>query len=54
MIFKVGENLGHIGIGEYVVGVIHDKDIWYYIADVDSTGKKLKEFEKVFFVFRRH
>ena len=24
--------MSHIGINEYVIGVIHDKDIWYYVG----------------------
>lgn len=35
-----------LGIGEFVIGVIHDKDIWYYIGEVNSSGKALKPSEK--------
>ena len=34
--------MSYIGILEYVIGVIHDKDIWYYVGETDSEGKKLK------------
>ena len=29
--------MGHIGICEYVIGVIHDKEIWYYVGAVSYT-----------------
>lgn len=32
--------MSYIGILEYVIGVIHDKDI--YVGKIDSEGKKLK------------
>lgn len=38
--------MSHIGICEYVIGVIHDKDIWYYVGECDVNGKKLKPYEK--------
>lgn len=28
--------MSYIGILEYVIGVIHDKDIWYYVGDKDA------------------
>lgn len=31
--------MGNIGTCEYVIGVIHDKDIWYYVGETDSDGK---------------
>lgn len=38
--------MGNIGTCEYVIGVIHDKDIWYYVGETDSDGKKLAPSEK--------
>lgn len=38
--------MSNITTGESVIGVIHDKDIWYYVGEVDSNGKKLKPNEK--------
>ena len=38
--------MSNIGICEYVIGVIHDKDIWYYVGECDVNGKKLKPREK--------
>ncbi len=38
--------MGNIGICEYVICVIHDKDIWYYIGEYNRDGKKLKPCEK--------
>ena len=38
--------MSNIGICEYVIGVIHDKDIWYYVGEYDRNGKKLKPCEK--------
>ena len=35
-----------IGICEYVIGVIHDQDIWYYVGEYNRDGKKLKPLEK--------
>ena len=34
--------MSNIGICEYVIGVIYDKDIWYYVGEYDCNGKKLK------------
>ena len=31
---------------EYAIGVIYDKDIWYYVGEYDRDGKKLKPCEK--------
>ena len=31
-----------IGICEYVIGVIHDKDIWYYVGEPDADKMKLE------------
>ena len=38
--------MSFIGICEYVIGVIHDQDIWYYVGETDSDGKKLKSKER--------
>ena len=38
--------MGNIGICEYVIGVIHDKDIWYYVGEYDADGKKLEPHQK--------
>lgn len=38
--------MSYIGILEYVIGVVHDHDIWYYVGETDSEGKKLKPKEK--------
>ena len=38
--------MNNIGTCEYVIGVIHDKDIWYYIGETDPDGKKLARGEK--------
>ena len=37
--------MSYIGILEYVIGIIHDKDIWYYVGNKDSDGKKLRANE---------
>ncbi len=34
--------MSNIGICEYVIGVIHDKDIWYYVGEYDADEKKLE------------
>ena len=31
---------------EYVIGIIHDKDIWYYVGEKDFEGKRLKSNER--------
>ena len=38
--------MSYIGILEYVIGIIHDKEIWYYVGETDSRGKKLKPKEQ--------
>ena len=38
--------MSYIGICEYVIGIIHDKDIWYYVGDKDFEGKRLKDNER--------
>ena len=38
--------MSYIGICEYVIGIIHDKDIWYYVGDKDFEGKRLKNNER--------
>ena len=38
--------MSNIGICEYVIGVIHDKDIWYYVGEYDADGKKLEPRQK--------
>ena len=32
--------MSYIGTLEYVIGVIHDKDIWYYVGDKDAIGRE--------------
>ena len=34
------------GICEYVIGIIHDKDIWYYVGEKNFEGKRLKNSER--------
>ena len=38
--------MSNIGICEYVIGVIHDKDIWYYVGEYNTDGKKLEPRQK--------
>lgn len=38
--------MSNIGICEYVIGVIHDKDVWYYVGEYDAGGKKLEPYQK--------
>ncbi len=38
--------MSNIGICEYVIGVINDKDIWYYVGEYDADGKKLEPHQK--------
>ncbi len=38
--------MSNIGICEYVIGVVHDKDIWYYVGEYDVDGKKLESRQK--------
>lgn len=38
--------MSNIGMREYVIGVIHDKDIWYYVGRYDANGMKLKPNEQ--------
>lgn len=38
--------MSNIGICEYVIGIIHDRDIWYYVGEQDFDGKKLKPMER--------
>ena len=38
--------MSNIGICEYVIGVIHDKDIWYYVGEYGTDGKKLEPRQK--------
>lgn len=39
--------MSNIGICEYVISVIHDKDIWYYVGEYDADGKKLKSHQNI-------
>ena len=34
--------MSYIGICEYVIGIIHDKDIWYYVGEKEANGKHLR------------
>ena len=38
--------MSNIGICEYVIGVIHDKDIWYYVGKYDANSVDLKPNER--------
>lgn len=38
--------MSNIGMCEYVIGVIHDKDIWYYVGKYDVNGVDLKLNER--------
>ena len=38
--------MSYIGICEYVIGIIHDKDIWYYVGEKDANGKRLRMDER--------
>ena len=38
--------MDNIGICEYVIGIIHDKDIWYYVGEYGTDGKKLELRQK--------
>ena len=38
--------MSYIGILEYVIGVIHDKDVWYYVGEKDANGKRLRTDER--------
>ena len=38
--------MSYIGICKYVIGIIHDKDIWYYVGEKDFEGKRLKNDER--------
>ena len=38
--------MSNIGICEYVIGIICDKDILYYVGEYSTDGKKLKPREK--------
>lgn len=38
--------MSNIGICEYVIGVIHDKEIWYYVGEKDANGEDLRPNER--------
>ena len=38
--------MSFIGILEYVIGIIHDREIWYYVGETSSEGVKLKPKEQ--------
>ena len=38
--------MSNISICEYMIGIICDKDILYYVGEYDRDGKKLKPREK--------
>ena len=38
--------MSNIGICEYVIGIICDKDILYYVGEYDADGKKLEPRQK--------
>lgn len=35
-----------IGTCEFVIGIIHDRDTWYYVGETDDNGKPLKANEQ--------
>ena len=38
--------MSNIGICEYAIGVIHDKEIWYYVGEKDANGEYLHPKER--------
>ena len=38
--------MSNIGICKYVIGIICDKDVLYYVGEYDCDGKKLRPREK--------
>lgn len=38
--------MSNIGTCEYVIGVIHDKEIWYYVGEKDANGEDLRPSER--------
>lgn len=38
--------MSYIGILEYVIGIIHDKNLWYYVGKEDANGRKLEANER--------
>lgn len=38
--------MSYIGILEYVIGVVHDLDTWYYVGEKDADGKRLRTDER--------
>lgn len=38
--------MSNIGICEYVIGIIHDKEIWYYVGEKDANGEYLRPKER--------
>ena len=38
--------MSNIGICEYVIGVIYDKEIWYYVGEKDANGEYLRPKER--------
>ena len=38
--------MSYIGVNEFVIGVVHDKEIWYYVGETDPEGNKLGAKEK--------
>lgn len=38
--------MSNIGILEYVIGIVHDHDIWYYVGETDPEGKKIRPNER--------
>lgn len=45
--------MSYIGILVYVIGIIHDKYIWYYVGEKDSNDKKLRANELFVVLGRR-
>ena len=37
--------MSYIGINEFVIGVIHDCEIWYYVGETDENGTRLRSDE---------
>lgn len=38
--------MSYIGICEYVIDIIHNKDVWYYVGEKDFEGKRLKNNDR--------
>lgn len=43
--------MSNIGTCEYVIGVIHDREIWYYVGEKDANGEDLRPNERLLVIF---